>query len=190
MKKHFCFSWLNTVLHDGMKKIRVWKLLPALFTILFLSDLSAQTVERLKDRLLMPEVVEALEPKLVSLVSDVHPAIYIADGNVTVVGKETPSQDLKTVYSDAGSVDRLYDTNADFTNIKLIVIKIRSSQESDLRVDLSRMGSFEKLKYILFLFEYEACGGGSDACLVDMVREIVAGNMDRVTILYQISIPQ
>ncbi len=188
MKKHFCFSWLNTVLHDGMKKIRVWKVLPALIFILISTGLSGQRPEKLKDALIVVDAEEG--PNLGSLVKDVHRAVYLNDGNQVIAGKDTPSEDVMVAFCDAASVNDLYENNPAFRQVKLLRIEISSTAENSVRLDLSRLNSFVNLKYIYFLFSYNACGNNSNDCLEVIVRGMVTGQRDRVRIIYELSIPQ
>lgn len=196
MKEKFWLLQFNSVTYDSIKKIKVWRFLPALIFIMTFSGLAGQQPEKLKDALVVPDAEEG--PNLGSLVKDVHRAVYLNGGNQVIAGKETrmyipndiPNKDVMVAFCDAASVNNIYRYNPAFRNVKLLRIEIAATKENNVRLDLSRLNSFMNLKYILFLFSYNACGNSSSDCLEEIVREMVTGQRDGVRIIYELSIPQ
>ncbi|MDY0099668.1 MAG: hypothetical protein RBR81_10745 [Bacteroidales bacterium] len=188
MKKQTWFLSFPIVIYGSIKKIKVWKMLPALIFVMTFACLTGQKPEKMKDALVIVDAEDG--PNLGSLAKNVHRAIYLNDGNQVIAGKDTPSEDVMVAFSDAGSVNNLYENNPAFRKVKLLRIEIASSAESNISIDLSRLRSFMNLKYVYILFTYNACGNGSDSCLESIVQGMVTGTSDRVRVIYELSIPQ
>jgi len=131
-----------------------------------------------------PEVV-AEGQHLQSLVYDLHPTIYVRNGNLTLPAGNIP----ECIDSDASSVWTLYEDNPQFNQVELITIRIE--QESDLAtvLNLDGLQAFTNLKYVYFMCTFEICS--SPGCEATMISQMVqgTGNPD-LLILYKISIPE
>jgi hypothetical protein len=183
MKNCFQFFKKRTLRDYSVKMIKVWRLLPFLILLLSLTNISAQSIEKLNDRLEFPKVED--NPNLKSLVGDLHPSVYLEQMQQKKFGKDYPL----IAFCDAASVNMLYNENPDFNMVKMIELKINSTGDKDVTIDLSKLQSFSKLKYLCIIFTYNPCNGQSDDCLANIVQGMVNGNMSGVSVVYQLSIP-
>ncbi len=184
----------NCTIYNSMKRIKVWKLFPALVLFMVFSGLSAQDgkILSIKETLAGVEVKgEEDGPMLESLLRDVHKAIYLDDGKITIAGKNTPSNDILVAFSDVASIEELYVLNPDFARVKLLRVEITGPAEAGVNLDLSRLIGFGNLKYVLVLFSYDACGNNSDNCLEGLVHGMISGTRKNLkAVIYQLSIPE
>lgn len=125
--------------------------------------------------------------ELVSLATELQSSVYLNDGKLNKYG-ESPAL---TLYSDASSIPMLYNENENYREVKLITINILSPEDETALIDLTRLSSFTNLKYILFVYQYDSCGGNIDTCLENKTKEkitsAIAGNTQ---IFYLLSIPE
>ena len=124
--------------------------------------------------------------RLKSLVSDLHPIEYLNWGQQ----KKASGGNPVVVRFDAKSVNRLYGNNPAYQNVELLKIKVGSPDELKSAIDLSRLPSGGSLKFLIIVFTYDVCGGGTDECLSGKVRDMVTGAESPVVVLYELSIPQ
>ena len=151
----------------------------------------AQQIHELKSY--MNEMRSSADPalaaegaRLKSLVSDLHPTEYLNWGQQ----KKASGGDPVVVRFDAKSVNRLYGNNPAYQNVELLKVKVGSPDELKSAIDLSRLPSGGSLKYLIIVFTYDVCGGGTDKCLSGKVRDMVTGAESPVVVLYELSIPQ
>jgi hypothetical protein len=87
---------------------------------------------------------------LESLLTGLQSTVYV--GSSIKAGDETPPVCANVR---AGSVSMLTQTNQLFNEVELIVIKLRTPQDLNFKLDPSKLTSFVKLKYVVFLCEFE-----------------------------------
>ena len=142
--------------------------------------------------LLLFPVMNAAEPlinskdtHLQTLVTDSKPAIYLMDSSMRVHGTHPVVLNV-----DAASVKMLSEVEEAFGSVELIRFKLKSAKDETAKIDLTQLNAFTNLKYLLVLYEYEACGDG-DACLADKVNATITmpENSD-VEVYYLLSVPK
>lgn len=142
--------------------------------------------------LIFSSVLRAAEPlqnsenhRLQSLVSNHHPAVYLMESEMKVYG-DNPV----VLYADAASVSLLAGRQEAFETVELITLKLTAAKDESAKINVSQLGAFANLKYILVQYEYDACGGG-DACLDKKADAAVTLPADsEIEVLYKLSIPQ
>ena len=128
------------------------------------------------------------DSRLISLATEIHPAIYLK-GNTDM--KSFGNGDATIVYTDAASIPMLYATNPAFGKVELIKITISNARDEAVILDLLNAASFTSLKYVLCVFEYDSCGGKSEACLQAKTDKLCKTPAEStVKVLYQLSIPE
>ena len=128
------------------------------------------------------------DSRLISLASEIHPAIYLK-GNTDM--KSFGNGDATVVNTDAASIPMLYATNPAFGKVELIKITINSATDEAVILDLFKTASFTSLKYVLCVFQYDSCGGKSEACLQAKTDKLCKTRAEStVKVLYQLSIPE
>ncbi len=188
MKKQLLLVTLYAFIYMSVRKIKVWKILPALIFIMTFTGLTGQQPERMKEALIV--VDEEDGPDLESLARDVHRAIYFIDGDQVLSDNDTPGEEILVAFCDAASVNSLYEINRALTMVQMLRIEIASSAETSVRIDLSRLSSFLNLKFVYILFTTDVCGRNTETCLEGIVREMITGTRDQVRIIYELSVPQ
>ncbi|MDR2083735.1 MAG: hypothetical protein LBP67_01915 [Bacteroidales bacterium] len=131
-------------------------------------------------------VEEAIEKneELRNLFFGIQPTVLINNGGITINSAEPAI--LAKCRDNA--VNKLYDKEEDYKNVKVLHIYIDDLNYSDL--DLSLLNSFSNLEYIIISFTYEACGNTSDSCILSLVQNMIKTGDKPITVLYQLSISQ
>ncbi len=111
-----------------------------------------------------------------SLVTDLHPTVYIGDVVRTNNGSTPVRADVK-----AGSISKLSIENPLFEQVELITIRINSQADLSAQLDLSTIQGFTGLKYVRLLCSFE--------CTAEQLNTIVTGNTAGIKVFYSISIP-
>lgn len=125
--------------------------------------------------------------ELVSLASDLHPSIYLNDGEMKKYGEGA----AVTLFTDAASIPMLYATNPAFGKVELIKITISNARDEAVILDLLKAASFTSLKYVLCIYQYDSCGGKSETCLPSKTDKLCKTPAEStVKVLYQLSIPE
>ena len=128
------------------------------------------------------------DSRLISLATEIHPAIYLK-GNTDM--KSFGNGDATVVNTDAASIPMLYATNPAFGKVELIKITINSATDEAVILDLFKTASFSSLKYVLCVFQYDSCGGKSEACLQAKTDKLCKTPAESIVkVLYQLSIPE
>lgn len=159
-----------------------WGWLPFFVSILFVSQLSAQNVERLDDKFASdPDGTQFLH----ELVTNINPTVYVSDGDLNTYGDGLPVVlDYKS-----GGFDRLYTEDELFSKVKLIIIKVNNSNELQNSLNLSRLSGFKNLEYVVVQFTFDVCENGSDDCIAPLVQKMISETYQNpVSVLYQLSI--
>lgn len=159
-------------------------LMAVIFTVVIFPSAHAQTVLSLASQLKSLDVTNAQH--LQSLVSGLHPSVYLTGGIQKTYGPGAPV----VAICDAASVNLLYSVDPAFSQVELIRITINSSGELPPAIDLTRMTGFTNLQYLLVVFAYDACGEKTDGCLATKVDELVQGTGSPIVTLFKLSIPQ
>jgi len=123
-----------------------------------------------------------------SLVNDVQPTLYLQQGKI--IGDKVE----KPVFTDAdvASLDQLYINEAVFNQVQIIRIRVNNPEELEAVIDISKLVSFENLKYIYFLCTFDMCEGQSlkSECETGKILKMIhSGDQSRISFFYEISIP-
>lgn len=154
----------------------------------FLTILIGATTAPIKSQeIAFKKASEAIQTSfdLRTLLDDLHPTLYLSDGKTKKIG-DTPV----VVECDAESISLLSEENTDYSNVELIRLNIESSSENP-KIDISRLKSFQSLRYILLLYTYDVCGQHNDNCLSEITKSSITGteNESKITVLYSLAIP-
>lgn len=123
--------------------------------------------------------------RLQSLMSEQHPSVYITNTDVKTYGEGAPV----AAYCDGSAVSRLYEQHAAFQQVELIKINVSQAGKST-QLNLNSLQGFQSLKYIVYVYNYDVCGGKSTQCLQAMVSNLVRGNNPQVMTMYSLSIAE
>jgi hypothetical protein len=88
--------------------------------------------------------------KIKSFVSDLKPSVYIYNQIV-----DLKSDKPVCLYSDIKSINAIKSLKFPTNSIEFVSIKVKSRKDFNMPVDLNVFDGFVKLKYILFVFEYD-----------------------------------
>jgi hypothetical protein len=123
--------------------------LPLLIMLLSI-NLSAQNALELGNAMNSPNAI-ANQETVKSLVSDLHPTIYIEDGVLKSFG-DGPAVCVNT---DSKSFNKLYETNSLFSQVKLITVVVNSPNDINTSLNLGTLTGFTNLEYVLFLCSFD-----------------------------------
>ncbi|MDX9942853.1 MAG: hypothetical protein RBS53_11600 [Bacteroidales bacterium] len=126
------------------------------------------------------------DAQLEQLFFGANPSVYITNGQITLAGPGNPL----TLFCDPASTSRLYESHPAFQEVELIRFNIQSAEELLMTLDLKGLEQFPNLKYISFVFGFDACGNGMHDCLKDQVKKIIQDQDTSLGITYQFSIPE
>lgn len=111
---------------------------------------------------------------LEDLLTDVQSTVYIGS-TLVAKGLTAPVRaDVK-----ASSVSKLLIDNSLFSQVEIISVRLRSSSDLNFLLDLQRLTTFPKLKYLYFLCEFD--------CTTDDLTKLFRPKTG-ITVLYKISI--
>lgn len=166
---------------NPQKKMTAILAITIVFIVLSCSFSSAQTAEKLPSFSQIGE--NGSNDRLSQLLSGVHPAFYITNGEISQYGTHVP----RIVYCDAASLNMLYLDKSDYLLVELIRIKLDNPGDEKLIIDLEQAQSFSNLNYILLEFGFDLCGGGTDHCLQQVATRMVKFDETPVSVLYTLS---
>ncbi|MTK53029.1 hypothetical protein [Paludibacter sp.] len=109
-----------------------------------------------------------------NLITAPLPTIYIGE-NIRVSGESQPVRAIV----EAGNISKLNDTNAAFSEVEMIIVKLKSPSDLNFSIDLSTLNGFTKLKYVLFISEFTTTA--SD------IQNLFVPNTG-ITVIYKVSI--
>lgn len=155
-----------------------------ILSIFFLTGVSAQTIISFENGIQSTELSDAAH--LQSLVTDIHPSVYLSNGVLTTYGTGSPI----IAICDASSVNKLYDNDPIFNQVELIRITINNSGQIPSTIDLERVSAFTNLRYLLLVFAYDECGTRTMDCLPSTLNSIIHGASSPIIVLYNLSIPE
>jgi len=167
------------------------KLIISLWFVLIAGVLSSQTVNQLDFQI--STMLSSSDPSVVSqgqhlqsLVTNMHPTAYLTQGEITIYGEGAPA----VAICDAASVSLLYGNNPTLSQIEIIRFTVDTDSELPSSIDLTQLLGLADMKYLLVVFAYDACGAGSEGCLVSIVEGIIQGTSSQITVMYSLSIPE
>jgi hypothetical protein len=161
---------------------RKWILLTSVFSMLFVLQISAQTIENI-DNFMNDGSGESLYLK--NLITELHSSAYIEDGVVTTFGNGSP------VILNTGTKEFsfLYNENSAFGETELIKL-FDKHEDLQNKLDLTRLQGFNNLAWIYVSFSFNPCSGDSDDCLLSRVQNLFQGlDQSSVKVVYKLSIP-
>ncbi len=126
--------------------------------------------------------------KINRLVSQINPTVYLSHNDTMKSYGETSPIVLQT---DVASISMLYQEKEEFRNVELIKILLKSPTDKVAKIDQSKLISFESLKYLMFVFEYNACSNNTDICIEAYANSLITRSPESgLKVLYELSIPQ
>lgn len=158
-----------------------------LYVLLFIfltSFVSAQTVERLDDKI-AEQTEDAIS--LEALLADWEASLYVSGSEI----KPSRNGSNLSLNSEGSAYLKFYEQNQRFENVELLKLRINKPSDIQTSLDLQQMISFGNLKYIVVIFTYDACGTGNDDCLVSKVHKLIPNlGASGLPVYYKLSIPQ
>lgn len=92
------------------------------------------------------------DTRLTSLMTEIHPSIYLTNGETNVYGKEPI-----VLHADANDLKRWSTINSELAaNVELIKIRVTNADTEKATVSAAQLTSFTNLKYIVVLYEYNS----------------------------------
>lgn len=153
-----------------------------LFGFLFVSGINAQTIMSFEGAMQKLEPAEAAHFQ--NLLSSIHPTANLSQGEMT----NNIEEEATVLITDAASVPMLYGNNPALRQVELIRIAANSINDLPASIDLIQLERLENLKYLLIVFNYDACGGGTDDCRASIVEGIIQGASSQITVIYSYTI--
>lgn len=90
--------------------------------------------------------------RLTSLMTEIHPSIYLTNGETNVYGEEPI-----VLHADANDLKRWNTINSELAeNIELIQIRVPNADSESVKLSAAQLESFTNLKYIVVLYEYNS----------------------------------
>lgn len=165
------------------KHPQYWVLFTVLFFMTTALQSSAQTIERLEEKI---AVQSADAQRLNNLTTGVHASVYIENGSIKSFGNGP----VVIANVAPGDFSVMYNENPVFGSIELLKINISNQAELQNRLNLEEMQGFENLSFIIVTFMYDTCGNNSENCIPALVENLIPGLSDNlVTVCYKLSIP-
>ena len=124
------------------------------------------------------------DARLNTLMSDIHPAVYLSNGETNTYG-ETPL----VVYADSDNLKRWNTVSAEQAeSVELIVIRVADAKGESARLTASQLSSFANLQYVVVLYEY---GNPEDTAMAQKADAMVKlPNGSEAQLFWIVSIPQ
>jgi len=120
---------------------------------------------------------------LQSLAYDLHPTVYIQNGELKNPSGKTP----KCIEIDAFSVSKLYEDNSQFGQVELVEVRLRQASELETIINAVNFQNLPDLKYLVIHCSFEICS--SPGCEAPIISQMVQGTENSgLIILYQIAI--
>ena len=113
-----------------------------------------------------------------SLIYDVQPRLYVHEDGLKKISEKAPV----CVTAGPQSLELLYETNPLFEQVEMITLNISNARDLNYVLDMTRLKSFSKLKYVHFLCNYDC-----DPALIRLQWPKSTGS---VIVFYQISLPE
>ncbi len=162
----------------------IYKFLLVICMVGFASHANLQAVPNYTE-----DVESSDDSRLTALSTEIHPSIYLNKGELKSYG-DAPAELL---FTDAASIDLLYQANEAYSNVELITLRINDPKDGKAMLDLAKLSSFSSLKYVRLIIGYDICGDNSSQCLEEKAKQIIinspADNAS-VQLLYAVVIPQ
>lgn len=184
MKKSFNLTDYVVATCDVNGKLMTLSLMLIIFVLLPSGFIVAQTAVSLQTASINNDHQQ--ENRLAQLAIGVHSSVYLTNGEFSQYGTDVP----RVVYCDAASVDMLYHDKSDYLLVELIRIRLDNPGDDRLIIDLEKAQSFSNLKFILFEFGFDLCGGKTDGCLEQVINRMVKFSETPVAVVYNLSIPE
>ena len=125
------------------------------------------------------------DERLDALYSEIQPAVYLADGEAKYYG-DAPL----VVNIEVGSEKLLASQQQAFESAEMIIVRLKSAKDESVRLTAAQLNNFAALKYIIAMYEYNACNDG-DSCLDNKTKAIITlPNGSQTQVYYHLSIPQ
>jgi len=126
--------------------------------------------------------------QLQRLVSEITPSVYLSNNeDMKAYGETLPV----VLYTDVSSFPMLNQEKREFENVELIKILIKSPNDEHAKLDISKLISFENLKYVQLVFKYNICISNNDVCAEAITNSMLTWLAEsKLKVFYVLSIPQ
>lgn len=122
--------------------------------------------------------------ELNDLMSNIHPSIYLVNGEYSVYGDGAPL----VLFCDVQSLQLLNNSNPEYNSVKLIKVKVQNGQNL-LSISVASLSDFQSLKYFAVVYEYDACGDMTSGCLDALAGQSINTEGTIVNLVTFIEIP-
>ncbi len=186
MKNFMCLFYSQIArifLTFSFRKCRFFILLFAIIYAFSMQNSAAQSIKKF-DEVLNAMIASgdnqgnADAARLKSLIYDVQPRLYVHE-NGCKKNNENPSVCLT---AEPSALELLYEANPLFEQVELITLNILTARNMNFVLDLARLKSFSKLKYVQFLCNYDC-----NPATIMIKRPQEASS---IIVFYQISLPE
>lgn len=108
---------------------------------------------------------------LQSLVYDLHPTLYLRNGNLTNPLGGVPV----CLNTDVASFWKLYEANPQYSQVELLVVQIEDPSALSAILNVASLESFSNLSGVLFLSKFQVCSPPNPACETQAFGQMIAG---------------
>lgn len=114
---------------------------------------------------------------LKNLISELNSSVIIKNGIISTYSKAP----FLTVDVETNSISKLNESNSQFSEVELIIIRINKPEDLSISVETPNLTHFPKLRYIYFLCSFK--------CTSEQINNLIKSKNSQVKYLYLISIP-
>jgi hypothetical protein len=122
--------------------------------------------------------------ELDDLMKNMHPSIYLINGEYSTYGYGAP----EVLFCDVQSLQLLNNSNTDFNTIRLIKVKVKDGQSLSSLI-LASLTDFQSLKYFAVVYEFDVCGDMSSGCLDALAGESINTEGTNVSLVTFLQVP-
>lgn len=127
-------------------------------------------------------VKKSSDERLRALYEQLQPSVYLTDEGIKTYG-DAPTN----LYANPQSLPLLGSKHPAFSSVELIVIRVSKPTDEVAKIDMKTLAAFTSLRYILFLYEYDAKAAPG---LAERTAAKLSNADNGVELLYLLSIPQ
>jgi len=170
-------------------KLNIFSLI-LLITVAFGIPAFAQGVAELDEAILAmqasgdPDIVQQGN-HLQSLVYDLHPTLYLRNGDLSNPLGGAPM----CLNTDVASFWKLYETNNQYSQVELLIVLIEDPSALSSTLNVASLQSFSNLSGVLFMSKFQVCSPPNPACETQAIGQMIAGGQGSgLQYYYKISI--
>lgn len=143
-------------------------------------DEAIQTMQASGD----PSVVQRGN-QLQSLVYDLHPTLFLREGNFSNPLGGVPV----CLNTDITSLWKLYETNPQLNQVELLIVMMEEPSALSATLNVGSFESFSSLSYIVFMSKFQVCIPPDSGCEAQAISQMITGGEGSgFQLFYKISI--